>query len=359
MIDHDSDPVRWRDLPDEPDGDDAADDRARRARALVQRIGDPVLPGPAAMAALSPRGVGRRRAARPPLGRSRRLQLALAAALLLLGAALGASANSWLSARRLALRASETATAAAERYVTSARARLPPPPPAASQPPVTPTPPPTTEPTPASPESPRTAPPPAVVPAPFLARRQAAAVVAPSTRRATADVDPALTHVEAVTEAHALGDAVRRLRRDDDPRGTLAALDEHDARFPGGALAGEASLLRVEAELALGERAVALRLLDGLVLDGTARARELFVLRGELRAEAGRCAEAMADLARGAAARPGAADAIDERALFARASCASRLRRYADARRALEEYATRFPNGPHAAEAARILLALP
>ena len=93
--------------------------------------------------------------------------------------------------------------------------------------------------------------------------------------------------------------------------------------------------------------------MDRAALDDGPRSRELLILRGELRAAASRCAEAVTDLGHGLSAVP--ADAVDERALFARASCFTRLHQFAAARGELERYQAHFPSGPHAAEAARIL----
>jgi Flp pilus assembly protein TadD len=113
----------------------------------------------------------------------------------------------------------------------------------------------------------------------------------------------------------------------------------------------------VEALLSLGERAEALRALDDdSAIGQSPRSRELLVLRGELRASANRCSEAVSDLGKSLSASPH--DAIDARALFARASCLSRLHQYEAARRDLEQYQAHFPNGANAAVAADILQSL-
>jgi Flp pilus assembly protein TadD len=114
--------------------------------------------------------------------------------------------------------------------------------------------------------------------------------------------------------------------------------------------------VRVEALLALGERAEALRWLDALALDDGPRSRELLVLRGELRAAASRCSEAVKDLGRVLTPEP--TDAVDERALFARASCFTKLHQFSAARADLQRYEARFPDAARAAEAEHILRSL-
>jgi tetratricopeptide (TPR) repeat protein len=160
----------------------------------------------------------------------------------------------------------------------------------------------------------------------------------------------------AADEAGLLGIAIRRLRRDHDARAALAALDERARRFPAGALADEADLVRVETLLALDDRAAALRLLEGRDLAAGPRARQALELRGELRAAAGRCADAVADLDRAVGSSD---DAVAERGLFARASCLTGLGRYPAARRDLEDYLQRFPDGAHAAAVGEALGRLP
>jgi hypothetical protein len=56
-------------------------------------------------------------------------------------------------------------------------------------------------------------------------------------------------------EAAQLAEALRALRADGDARRALALLEDHDSRFPAGALQREAMLARVEA-LAGASRAV-------------------------------------------------------------------------------------------------------
>jgi hypothetical protein len=343
MKDAGSDPIRWRDLPPGAHPDD------RRAAALVRSIGEPFMPGPAAMEAIRARVELRRGPRR--VAALRRLTWVVVAGALVLGMTLGAAAHSWLSGRS-ALPARPTparglAPAPQRRATALAPARAEPAvalaaPAQAVAAPKTPAPP----------------------PARRAARRDpvvaaaAPAVVAPEPEPSLAPLVAAPVAEDAVvSESRAVGLALRRLRQDHDARGALDALDRYRASFPNGGLGPEANLVRVEALLALDERVAALRLLDGLAVDGSPGSRQLLVLRGELRAAAGRCSEAAADLGGALSAAP--RDAVDARALFARASCFSRLGQYAAARGDLEAYVARFPRAPHAAEATRALRELP
>jgi hypothetical protein len=146
-------------------------------------------------------------------------------------------------------------------------------------------------------------------------------------------------------EAWLVGAALRRLREQGDAAGALALLDEHDRRFAAnGTLADEATTTRVEALLRLGQHARALVLLDAQTLAPTGRGRELLASRGELRGEAGRSAEALADFD-AVLADDAATDGAAERALFGRAACRARLGQGDAARLDLEAYVTRFPTG--------------
>jgi hypothetical protein len=100
-----------------------------------------------------------------------------------------------------------------------------------------------------------------------------------------------------VRESQVVAAAIERLRRHRDPAGALQLLARHGVEFPDGGLRAEATSVRIEALLAAQRRAEALALLDGLELEATPRGPALRVLRGELRASAGRCPEALADWA--------------------------------------------------------------
>jgi hypothetical protein len=153
-------------------------------------------------------------------------------------------------------------------------------------------------------------------------------------------------------EAAILGAALRRLREGNDAAGALALLDEHDRRFgDAAALADEARRTRIEAWLQQGERARALAALDALSLRPWGRGRELRAARADLRAEAGRCQEALGDFEALLAGDGAASDAVAERALFGRASCRARQGDVTASRADLQRYLVRFPNGAFAARA--------
>ncbi len=157
---------------------------------------------------------------------------------------------------------------------------------------------------------------------------------------------PSLASAPAV-ESRILAQAIRKLRVDGDAAAALALLDEHRARFPRGELAVEALLSRVAALRLLDRTTEALALLDGAGLEVLPRGRELRVLRGELRALAGRCAEASTDFEQTLAEDP--SGELGERALYGRASCRSRLGDREGARADGFLYLSRFPDGPYAA----------
>ena len=153
-----------------------------------------------------------------------------------------------------------------------------------------------------------------------------------------------------------LGTALAALRTDRDYAGALATLDEYDARFPTGALRDEAAFARLDALMALGQSGAALRLLDGreqgrgLERDGP-RAAEMLVVRGELRAGAGRYQEAIEDFERALGLAAGSS--LKERALYGRLSCRERAGDTAGASQDQQDYLSTFPGGPHAAELRR------
>jgi hypothetical protein len=145
--------------------------------------------------------------------------------------------------------------------------------------------------------APVAAPPAAIVPSP--SQRE------PAPRRiARAEAPPPATPLKEAlppegalsVEARSLADALARWRRDAKAEQALALLAEHDRRFPRGALGIESKVARAEILLGLARKAQALAVLDSLTLGSLPRARELETLRGELRAQSGRCSEARADL---------------------------------------------------------------
>jgi hypothetical protein len=315
-------PTRWRDLP-------PGSGIEFKVAALIEQMGDPDLPGDDRMAAIRSRIVLRRgsRAGR------RRFTWAVTIAALLIGGTLGAAARDWIAPIVNRFRP-EPRIEPLLRPTGTARQRI--------------TRPPDSSPPSSSSPAPQPGPP---LPAPTGAPRPRN--VSP---RLTLASPPAPASSETSAEAAVLGTAIRKLRRQGDARGALAALNEYDAAFPGGELGAEADLVRVEALLAIGERATALRVLDARVVESSPRARQLLLVRGELRAAAGRCADATADLTRVLSQPP--SDELDERALFARASCRSRLHDTPGARRDLETYLRHFPAGPQARAATAALQSL-
>jgi hypothetical protein len=127
-------------------------------------------------------------------------------------------------------------------------------------------------------------------------------------------------------EAALLSSALSALRARHDPAGALAAVAAYRARFPAGALTVEVTLAAAEAQRAAGRSTEALSELETLTVD--LRGGELAVLRAELRAELGHCAEARAELAPVLSSVNGP---LRRRALFTDASCAVTLGRAAEA----------------------------
>ena len=120
----------------------------------------------------------------------------------------------------------------------------------------------------------------------------------------------------------------------------------------------EALRARLEAVIQMDDRKTALALLDGRgaeALSGRLGA-ELLLTRAELRASAGRYADALADFDRLLApAGPALAADLAGRALYGRAICLGHLGRDERARADLAAYARRFPAGKFASEVARLL----
>ena len=352
-----SDPTRWRDsAPErlnqgEPELERGSARAAARAAAIVRQIGEPVLPSAATMEAVRAR-IELRRGPRPRVRRG--LTWALATFVLMFGVTLGAAAHSWISRRwtapktnpaRVEIPASPTRSKAQVRN----RSALAPAEVEAS--PVLPSP---VLPVPKAP--PPLAQHPMVLPA-SPGHGQRSTVKLASVSPSPFPVQSPPPNADGASESQAVGVALRKLRQNHDARGALDALEQYRASFPDGRLRAEAGLIRVEALLAFDDRAAALRLLDDdASLGHGPRARELLVLRGELRASANRCAEAVGDLGRSLSATPH--DAVDERALFARASCLSRLHQFDAARSDLEQYQAQFPTGANAAVAASLLQSL-
>ena len=152
-------------------------------------------------------------------------------------------------------------------------------------------------------------------------------------------------------ESRLLASALHHLRKNRDPKAALVALDRYDAEFAHGTLARESRAARIEALLVSDRKREVLAMLDGPRDLGS----DLLVLRGELRLEAGRVADAARDFD---AALLGKRDAIEARALYGRAACRIRLGDRSGARRDLDDYLARFPAGKRADDARAALAAL-
>lgn len=159
-----------------------------------------------------------------------------------------------------------------------------------------------------------------------------------------APVLPLSSNSPDAQEGELLGDVVRALRRDRNPRLALTRLEEYEARFAAtGTFVREATLVRIEAHLALAEHDKALAILEPLSISTLPRPRPIYLLRADLRASRGRCPEAVADFQ---AALAGASDATAERALRGRAVCREHLGDHGGARSDLRLHLELFPAHP-------------
>jgi tetratricopeptide (TPR) repeat protein len=168
---------------------------------------------------------------------------------------------------------------------------------------------------------------------------------------------PLRTAVAPRAESDLLVDAFRQLRSEGDASGALHALDDYDRRFPGGVLRTEARTARAEALMALDRRQEAFPLLEGIAEGDAALTRDVRVTRGELYAEAGRCAEATRDFERALVLADD--DALGARALYGRASCRLRAGELPAARADLQRYLVLHPDGASAPAARRALESMP
>lgn len=119
--------------------------------------------------------------------------------------------------------------------------------------------------------------------------------------------------------------ATKLQQRPQDAELAIAALREYRRRFPAGVLRNEADLALARALLASGRPEEALAVLDDIPTQPGLRGRELGALRGELRARAGRCTEAIEDF--DAVMAAGTGDAVETRASAGRAQCVKDLAR--------------------------------
>jgi tetratricopeptide (TPR) repeat protein len=144
-----------------------------------------------------------------------------------------------------------------------------------------------------------------------------------------------------------------RAWRSGDARGALVRIEDYEDLYPEGHFAPEAILVKVDALQALGRSNEALSFLRYQSLAKLPRSTELEVIRAELSAKAGRCDEALIDLDQVLRRDPG--DRLGARALYARASCRSRLGDEVGAETDLRLYLLRYPNGPHVVAVRRAL----
>ncbi len=175
---------------------------------------------------------------------------------------------------------------------------------------------------------------------------------------------PPVTPSAIAVEQELLGQAMRMLRDSHDARTALALLAQHAQRFPHGALASEATMLRIEALLALGRRDEALSILDRVPIASLPNRDEQLVVRGELRAANRRWREAKQDFDQALRdhSLPAASARvrnIQERALWGRAAARSRLGDQDGARADLDLYLRQFPGGRFAGPAAALLKGVP
>jgi len=156
------------------------------------------------------------------------------------------------------------------------------------------------------------------------------------------------------TEAQLLDDAMARLRSAHDAAGALSLLDSYRTRFPQGRLQPEAAWLRINVLLALERKKEALAALNSQALTkDTPRAMELRVMRGELRAAAEHCEDAIADFD---AVLEQVEGELQERALYGRSRCRARSGELGGARNDLALYLRRFPHGRFSASARQLFL---
>jgi hypothetical protein len=189
---------------------------------------------------------------------------------------------------------------------------------------------------------PQTAPLPA--PEPEAARRS---------RRATPAAASSAGPVE--TEARLLALALAQIRQQHDPVAALATLDRLERRFPGGVLADEARATRIEAAVAARDLRTATRLVEGAAIPAGRSGVAILVMRGELRAQAGRCADAVADFTRVLGQGELAAGELAARALYGRAVCFQQMGQGTRARVDLESLRRNHPRSRLGHEAQRLL----
>jgi hypothetical protein len=194
-----------------------------------------------------------------------------------------------------------------------------------------------------------------------LAARPAAPEPAPPQPVPPPEPAAAVAPASTAAEQALLSEALGKLRATHEPAAALSLLDDYRARFPKGVLAAEAARLRREALLILGRKSVVLLELDWTAsVDATTGDER--ILRGELRAKAGRWQEAFDDFDAVVRAHETLGEVSDprlrnrfERALWGRASARSHLGEDDTVCADLGEYLRRFPRGRFAGPAKQLL----
>jgi len=153
-----------------------------------------------------------------------------------------------------------------------------------------------------------------------------------------------------VQDSRAIAEAIARLRQGGQPAQALAILDQHRAELALGPLAPEATSTRMEALLKLGRNGEALSLLDAQHLTAKGPDREMLVARAELRADKARWVAALRDFDQ-LLSSSGQTDPVNERALFGRANCRAKTGDQEGSRRDFESYLVHFPHGRFVAQA--------
>lgn len=180
--------------------------------------------------------------------------------------------------------------------------------------------------------------------------------VSPEVAQGAAPHAAAPTPNELLEESRLLGRAITQLRHDAAPRLALTTLDEYFARYPAGALAGDAEIVRIDALLSLDRTAEAVAHLDALSAGhfrGLARAAELLVLHGELLLQARQPQRAEQAFTEALEREP--PDALAERALYGRAVALGLAGDAVRSHAELERYLARFPAGRFATAAREAL----